>query len=165
MVLNRKQGDPVMMRQKKSKGMGLLVAAMFAVALTVPIGPASASTITTLTNWNVDALDATGDTVTVDYTGTTLTFTFNYVSGPTIQLSRLKGIDEAGWQGGEGSATNWTNNPGSLDGFGSFDPDMVYGGGGGGATGVGSTISFTGVTGPGTHPDFQDCLSSSWRFP
>ena len=106
-----------MMRQKKSKGMGLLVAAMFAVALIVPIGPASASTITTLTNWNVDALDATGDTVTVDYTGTTLTFTFNYVSGPTIQLSPLKGIDEAGWQGGAGSATNWTNNPGSLDGY------------------------------------------------
>ncbi len=133
-------------------GKGLLIASLLVLGILASSAPSYATTIATLTNWNVTELNATGDYVTVDLTGNILTFTFVYgTQPPTIQLSPMKGFNEAGWDQSGAitvTATGWTNNPGNLDGFGSFNPDMVFGGGGGGNTGTGLTAAFT-LTGTG----------------
>lgn len=132
-----------------------LLAISILVALLAVGGQASATTIAILDSWNVQELNATGDFVTVDLTGDTLTFTLTVFPPPSVQLSPLKGIDEAGWTGRSTPDTNnWFNDQnasGHMDGFGNFNPDMTYpqdASGLGGATGVGTSVSF--LLGTGT---------------
>lgn len=149
--MNREEGVIKIMKSINAKyrlGKGLLLASLLVLGILASSAPSYATTIANLTNWNVIELNATGDHVVVDLTGNTLTFTLVYgTQPPSIQLSPLKGFNEIGWKIGAAStatAAGWTDNgPSNMDGFGSFDPDMVYGGGGGGNTGTGLTAAFT----------------------
>ena len=105
-------------------GLGVLVLGILAVM--AQSGPAYAVPYlnTSLTNWNVDDIQLTGDyvQVTAENTGVNTTLTFEFFYGtqpPTIQLSPspTKGLHELGWNSAATIVTlptGWSPNPSRL---------------------------------------------------
>ena len=132
---------------KRGMGMGLLIAALLVVALVVPSGPASA---TSLTTWNVVGFGTDSVNVTIDSSGVNTKLTVQWVAGNSTFTAI--GIDMFGFNatnpavnmiGVTGNTNTWSFNDAgtNYDGFGNYNSNKNAGGSENG--GISSPLVFT----------------------